>query len=422
MASSPSPLHPTSVSVLLQYIAPPSQLTDPLPNHLISQSLLQRHFFLDLRDPSTDPASYLSWPSEDQQKIFSILESLPTPIDHHSSISSIRYSGDEESAFAHAEITTTGPKQDTSDGIRLIFQWDDRDSSWRYHNVALMPFPTHSFDSPSSLPLVQKQTNPDNSTSMPAEHGGSPLITVDSHHNDEDSYWDAYGGEDDERLNAGLSRSNSTDPTSEDAYWAQYSSVHGSADSARPSPPPTAKRKLGHFVDSAETETDYLHDQNDFYGREQETMIMNGQHTEEMTGGNVLEIPYQSFNIKRPYDRQSPPSPHDLSERLRGLSESSPSESTDHHDIDSFEGLKEAVEPPIESDSGMLFAPTHVNGRDHLSNGIADSANGGMKSGSDAALREAIRGTYLLWKLSASGVNADKGMFLDVVKTAISDC
>ncbi|KAK7058934.1 hypothetical protein VNI00_001558 [Paramarasmius palmivorus] len=415
----PSPLHPTTISVLLQYISPPSQLTNPLPQHLISLPLLQRHFFLNLRDPSTDPASYLSWPSQDQQKIFDILESLPTPIDDHSPSPAIRYTGDNESAFAHAEIPS--PSTNT-DNIRLIFQWDERDSSWKYHNVALMPFPTHSFESPSSLTFLNDQS--DDTSAMAPEHG-SPFITVHHHDNnndDEDSYWDAYGAADDERPNAGLTRTNSADPTSEDAYWAQYSSVHGTADSTRPSPPPTAKRKLGHFAESAETETDYLHDRNDFYTRDQDTvMSMTNGHGHSMQ--DVVDIPYQSFNIKRPYDRQSPPSPTELSERLRALSESSRSDD----DALEVEGMKETQ--TIENDGGILFAPLanaaattkKMNG--HLSNGVTDSANS-VKSDSNAALREAIRGTYLLWKLSGDGTGAGSGResFLDVVKAAISDC
>ena len=203
-----SPLNPTTVSVLLQYILPPSQLTEPIPKHLISTNLYKRHFFLGLTDPSTDPASYLSWPSPDQKKIFDLLESFTTPPEQLPSALDIRYTGDADSTFAHVAVASNETNTDLVTSIRLVFEWDAEESAWRYHNVALMPFPPHSFESPGAI--------------------STPAIQVDHAHEpsgDDDSYWDTYGNEGSNRSPGFLNHSNGE--ASEDAYWAQYASVHG---------------------------------------------------------------------------------------------------------------------------------------------------------------------------------------------------
>ncbi|KAL0580412.1 hypothetical protein V5O48_001657 [Marasmius crinis-equi] len=387
-----SPLSPATVSVLLQYIIPPSQLSEPIPRHLISTNLFKRHFFLGLTDPTTDTTSYLSWPSTDQSKIFDILEAFTTPPELHPSTFNVCYTGDVDSSFAHAEV----PNADGTSGVRLVFEWDADEAAWKYHNVALMPFPSHSFENPGAI--------------------STPAIIVDEapgHSNDDDdSYWDSYGNEGSTRSPGFQTHSNGD--TSEDAYWAQYSSVHGTADSTRPTPPPERQRRPDH---EQHEDDPNLHELNDFYRDP-----LNDKFTETTTNTHpdseeIINIPYQSFNAKRPVDRNSPPCPDDLTERLRALQE--------------LESDPSSPNPPLTNgeipEKQLTNGFTHENGHDSEppSDPETESATVSGVNGLDDALRDAIRGTFKLWKLSqgkeSDGVGTDKDLFLSAVKTAIID-
>ena len=99
----------------------------------------------------------------------------------------IRYSADPESLFAYVLIQNT---------LCLVLLWEDR---WKYHNTTLMPLPDKTHSSPHDA-----------------------LAALHYEHED-NSYWDGYDHDSDEQ---------NTEPEiiseqSEDAYWAQYSSVHG---------------------------------------------------------------------------------------------------------------------------------------------------------------------------------------------------
>jgi len=191
-------LTPVTVSILLDYISPLSQ---ELPAHLLSQPLLQRHHFLDIQ-PS-DPVQYLSWPSSDQQQAFRLLESYGLDQKHSESEFCIRYTADHESFSAHVELG--------SSGVRLVFQWDSRDQTWKYHNCTLMPFPLPSYDS-----VAEAQQN----LSLAGAHETNEIT-------DEDAYWESYGQDDDYKPNARVPSTTQTDTQAEDAYWAQYASVQG---------------------------------------------------------------------------------------------------------------------------------------------------------------------------------------------------
>ncbi|KAF8898709.1 hypothetical protein BD779DRAFT_1485203 [Infundibulicybe gibba] len=200
----PPPVDNTTVLTVLHYICPPSQLsTCPLPPHLISPPLRQRHHFLNLSPD--DPVSYLAWPDTDAQNAFCLLECFQKPADEDIRFH-IRYSTDPESSYAHIRITPD---------IRIIFYWDSSISEWKYHNLALMPFPTATFEYSDNGFLQDR----------------SPTVTLDE--DEDDLYWNAYGRADDD----------GNPPILDDAYWAQYATVQGSGDSTLPSPLP-AKRKL----------------------------------------------------------------------------------------------------------------------------------------------------------------------------------
>ncbi|KAF5375089.1 hypothetical protein D9758_000269 [Tetrapyrgos nigripes] len=353
-----SPLTEVCISIILEYILPPSQITQGIPPHLLSEPLLQRHHFLDIHH-ADDPVSYISWPSSDQRRAFETLEtySLTTrdPSDFH-----IRYAADHESLYAHAELG--------SSGLRLVFHWDSRDEAWKYHNLALMPIPSPSYDSPST---AQKN--------LPLTNGSDSREDVDT---EEDAYWDSYGQDDGgDKFDAGR-RASKTDSQGEDAYWAQYANVQGTADSTIPSPVINSKRKALPADDHHGEQWDAhmsRHTSDDYANHWQSSAR---EHTED-----VLEIPSSSLVIKPPnqYNPHSPPSPRELSDRLSALS-------------------------PQEDREAVL--EKHLNG----------TLNGTGKP-PDFAVKESIRGVYRLWKLSSpSGFlngDAEKERFLQLVREAL---
>lgn len=222
----PEPLQLNVVHVLLQYIAPPSQLTQPLPPYLLSKPLLQRHHFLRL---STDqPDEYLCWPSSPERKahVIHLLESRPRPLDDDQPFAyPVQYSFDGEDFYAHVDLSNNG-----SDGARVILQWDEA-GEWRYHNTDLMPFPPGSR---SALEDVLVPPAPPNPASLPtlstaAYPRSYDLDIPDDDDGDDDDYWNAYGSTDigDSAYHSAAPVSAKDTTSSEDAYWDQYSSVQG---------------------------------------------------------------------------------------------------------------------------------------------------------------------------------------------------
>ncbi|KAH9944404.1 uncharacterized protein BXZ73DRAFT_40022 [Epithele typhae] len=230
----PSLLSPNIPHVLLQYISPPSQLTQPIPSHLLSQTLLQRHHYLRLT-PDT-PDEYLCWPSspEKRAQILDLLESRPKPLDDDQPLTfPIQYSFDGEEFFAHVNVSDDG------DGVRLILQWHDA-GDWRYHNLDLMPFPSGSRSSLEDILVPPASPVRPVTAHAPALRESS--LASDE---DEDDYWNSYGSTDigDSAYSDGIPTCRKDTSSSEDAYWAQYSSVHGTADSTIPSPVAPNRRK-----------------------------------------------------------------------------------------------------------------------------------------------------------------------------------
>lgn len=218
---SPTPLSPSTVQVVLQYLSPPSQLDQPLPPYLLSKSLLQRHHFLSISPD--DPQEYLCWPTSREQapKAIEFLDAIPVPAgDDAPRNFPVNYSFDGEYMYAHVDVS-----HDNTPGARLVFQWDE-DDGWKYHDAGIMPFPPNS---QASLMDVL-QTKP--SIHQPA--AANPVDSFNSYgfdsepSSDDDDYWNAYGSQDalDESEKDLLSSSSDAVGT-EDAYWAQYASVHG---------------------------------------------------------------------------------------------------------------------------------------------------------------------------------------------------
>ncbi len=223
---SPSPLSPSVVHVLLQYISPPSQLTHAIPAHLLSKPLLQRHHFLHLTPEQPD--EYLCWPSSPEKKahVIELLESRPRPIDDDQpTVFPVQYSFDGEDFFAHVDLSSGH-----NSGPRVLLQWDDDVGDWRYHNTDLMPFPPGCRAELEDVLVPPAAPNPVSlhSIATPSYHS----FDVDSlqDDSDDDDYWNAYGASDigDSHYGEGAPASaKDTAASSEDAYWAQYASVQG---------------------------------------------------------------------------------------------------------------------------------------------------------------------------------------------------
>ena len=193
-------LSAATVHVVLCHLCP---LSGPLPPHIISTPLRQRHHFLALSPDS--PADYLAWPSPNQSHAVNLLQSLPLP--SHDLLFPVQYSADPENISAYVRITAD---------IRLVFLWNIFEESWQYHNAALMPFPANSY---ASLTDAMALSSPDDF--LPEQHSTNNVAD-----DDDLSYWDAYGQAE---VSHHISRTNlDSEPSSEDAYWAQYTTVQGS--------------------------------------------------------------------------------------------------------------------------------------------------------------------------------------------------
>jgi hypothetical protein len=190
-----TPLDNTTVTIVLHYISP---IIQTLPQHLVASELAFRQSCLKL---TPDDPAYLFWPSSDDRRVIDALESLQQkPIDDIPLDFEIRYTADD-SLFAHVQLND----------LRLVFHWEDE--SWRYHNLAPMPFPSGASASLDDLPETQ-------------------LRDGDSGENTPDSYWDSYGDPAPDREPEAVE----LERESSGSYWDMYNSVQGSGDSVIPSP------------------------------------------------------------------------------------------------------------------------------------------------------------------------------------------
>ena len=196
----PGPLGVATVHIVLHHLCP---LSGPLPPHIISTPLRQRHHFLALSPYS--PVEYLAWPSPNQSHAVNLLQSLPLP--SHDLLFPVQYAADPDNISAYVRITAD---------IRLVFSWNVTEESWQYHNVALMPFPANSYPSLTDAMALRSPED-----FLPEQHPTNNVA------DDEDlSYWDAYGRGEVSHLISKTSLD--SEPSSEDAYWAQYTTVQGS--------------------------------------------------------------------------------------------------------------------------------------------------------------------------------------------------
>ena len=356
------PLSSSAVATILNYICP---LNAPLPPHLLSKPLLQRHHFMHLTPDN--PLHYLAWPPHNDD----LLDHLD--ISEHASSFSVRYSADNQYIIAHARVT---PQSSHHPGIRLVFLWDPEQSSWQYHNLAPMPFPKDSHSALCDAIAIHQSSCdflPD-----------SLNVVVDGNDN-EDSYWNSYSQKGDDPPPA-LDSKPDQSLNSEDAYWAQYATVQGmspvsiindsiifsagSGDSTFPSPLPN-----------------------------KQTFVQQDVSTNRRV---IVACNSLQQNAAELYNPLNPPSPNSLSRRL-ALVSSRP---------DSPQLLDDA---PLSSDTPSRQAP---------STGVEITPNPQTVTPElQEALRDSIKGIYGLWFAGQQGKNTGEArdLFLTLVRQTLDE-
>ncbi|TFK57274.1 hypothetical protein OE88DRAFT_1730661 [Heliocybe sulcata] len=404
--ASPSSLPSHTVFLALQYIAPPSSITQPLPPHLLSRALLQRHHFLGIA--SDDAQEYLCWPSslsDVRERVIALLEDLPRiePEDAHYDV---QYTSDEESTYAHAHIPSDIPSDGDGD-LRLVFQWDG--DEWKYHDAALMPFPTNSrpdLELPPAASLVVPQSVSSSAESSEVRDDDPAAPTLES--DDDDDYWNSYGAGDDgeeESIPHRATNATSTADTNmseeeaaEAAYWAQYSSVHGTADSTIPSPLPAHRRQVlqpqTRPSDSGDTDPQIVH----FPPRDCPSPV---------TLSNLLRNASPRDSFSEPYSLPTSP-PFEGSEVTVQILDSTDA------DGDSSDGSSEdtkILSPKVESPAAEQVASDEKSPIVNREDGV------------EAALKASITGVYQLWKSTrpadAATEQDRKEEFLRVVRDMV---
>jgi len=345
-----------TINLILQYISPPSQLARPIPSDLLSRSLLQRHALLEISPQ--DPSAYLTWPSPDRDRAIHYLESLQMPLDDLAPNFIIRYSIDPEHAYAHVHIKPTG-----DDGLRLVFEWDGEEL-WKYHDSALMPFP------PGTRPFLDHPASSDSPVSIPTS-------------------WNSYGAEDYGGAKHSPSSNKSKVDVSEDAYWARYAAVQGTADSTLPSPRHKREHKL------------------------EIVPVAHHISREEI-------IPTLNSNIhSRLRDPKAPPSPTTLAHRLTDLSPR-PSPLSYRHftprpEEDNLGATDDSSEPLLDNETSWEWGELRSNRKERnaSSAAITDTASSSRQridpDVDNRALQDAVRGLFWLWKTRPRSRSPTKG-------------
>ncbi|TFK89773.1 hypothetical protein K466DRAFT_574615 [Polyporus arcularius HHB13444] len=390
---SPSPLSPNVV-----------HLTHAIPPHLLSKPLLQRHHFLHLTPEQPD--EYLCWPSSPEKKahVIELLESRPRPIDDDQpTVFPVQYSFDGEDFFAHVDLSSGH-----NSGPRVLLQWDDDVGDWRYHNTDLMPFPPGCRAELEDVLVPPAAPNPVSlhSIATPSYHS----FDVDSlqDDSDDDDYWNAYGASDigDSHYGEGAPASaKDTAASSEDAYWAQYASVQGTADSTIPSPMPQGRRKP---LPPVHTESE----------KAQESPVplpVPVRVPSEDTYAEPLPIPPSIMPRPRSNSRWDPASPTHLAHLLSTISpRESPAESPAPDG--SFDVDEDSSSPTIggSDDSDLSSSPAlGLQGTGIVAGPEREGSNKGPSS-----LRGSLRGDWLIQRMpSGSVLGAPKAMDDDSATT-----
>ncbi|KAG2023459.1 hypothetical protein CC2G_001113 [Coprinopsis cinerea AmutBmut pab1-1] len=364
MSTEPYPISIATVSHLLELIV---NLDEPLPSTLVSIPLLQRHHFLNIT--INDAAEYLAWPTS-LEAATHFLNTFPKA--PHSDLSpTVKYSADPETLEAHVSITDT---------VRLIFHWDQ---AWKYHNLAFMPFPSNTYEFSDALGIFQSTNDFLQEASYP--------VSIASGDEDDDSYWNSYGQEDDHDRSVKVPAKPHTPLNSEDAYWARYSSIHGTADSTIPSPLPV-KRNLDQHLEGERV---------------------------FVTSGSLQP------NSTELYNPLVPPSPGSLAKRLADLSQRPSSPPMSPIDDDEEASTDSNTTSPTRDAPELEFTgatPVDSPLTAASQNNLAGERNSTTDE-TDVALRQTIQGLYQLWKADRhrTGLSSDTEAFVALVRSAIEE-
>ncbi|EKM61021.1 uncharacterized protein PHACADRAFT_168384 [Phanerochaete carnosa HHB-10118-sp] len=392
---SPSPLSLGTVHTALQYIAPPSQLDQPLPPFLLSRPLLQRHHFLSIS--TDDPVQYLCWPSETSTRAVDLLENLPRPVDDDALRTySVRYTSDTEHTYAHVALHAPGE----ADAVRLVFQWDELDG-WKFHDTKLMPFPKECKTELSEVSSFQASLSSSPQSDAVAPAYNPYRFSDQSDDESDDDYWNAYGASDADGPSAMNALASSKDADDgEDAYWARYATVQGTADSTIPSPP-IQRRRPDPYADPS----------HDTHAVESPYALP----VPACVDSEVLQIPPSLMRQERPTgSRMSDPASPKALARL--LAEISP-----RHSLAVLDDFEDIEAPALESDTSDaatssddalgLITSAEESPVVHEALGATTKEFGAAleRDEEDEALRQSLKGLYTLWKQSRNGRGASFG-------------
>jgi hypothetical protein len=215
---SATPIPPHVVHTIFQYVLPPSL---PLPLHLLSKRLTERHHFLSITP--TDTTRYLCWPSSDAADVTEALargvsDPLTSEPEHE-----VRYTApDEETVLAHVRPDLQSP-------LQIVFTWDTETASWRYHDARMLPFPEASL--PSLDAALSSGLNGPSALERPSVFIDQPAAShrPRSDSSTSDNYWAGYESSGSSPDTSALPPSVPVeeDDKAEAAYWASYGAVHG---------------------------------------------------------------------------------------------------------------------------------------------------------------------------------------------------
>lgn len=436
--STVTPLAPHTISLVLQYLLPPSEL----PTHLVAPSLLQRHHFLSIT-PS-DPAAYFCWPhpNADPEKAIAALDQLATQ-DHEQLVQSadVRYQPATESDAVRALVWL-------GNRVQLVFVWEeDQDGAgWRYLDAGMYitinstmrsfsssapglyadyrPLPQNCSSTLTPTPALQVTPAPQEQESEPSAGGSyssSGLLSTYSSVSTpaSDDYWAGYDSGSSPHSPRMPSRTlDASTADEEDAYWASYGTVHGSGDSTVPSPMPAKSKPL------------------DAWGREE---LPWDEHAElDAQAWDADSAPRHGLGVTI-LSNSRPPTPPSMPTHTLTLSTQAPTlPGLDHRNWTSppsslsapFSALSEPDDAPLDEEH-VPEAESPAPGPDAslpapvLESAPAAETTKTIPNPADAGLTGAVKGMYAIWLASRTDTGAapeeSRRAFMALVDGALAD-
>jgi len=341
------------------------------------------------------------------------LENLSRPVDDDAPQPyPVQYTSDTEDTYAHVALYALSG----ADVVRLVFQWDELDG-WKFHDTKLMPFPQGSKPELGEVlsPQISLGSSPQSDVAAPPYN---PYGFGDqSDESDDDDYWNAYGANDADELSSTNALASSKDADdSEDAYWARYAAVQGTADSTIPSPPIQRRRPNPYAEQSYDTQ-----DMESSYALPVPARV----------DSDTLQIPPSLMRQGRPTGSRmsDPASPKALARLLAEISpRHDPTVLDDFEDIEAPALESDASDAATSSDDALgLMTSAEESPVVHEVPSVINEDFGAALNGNEEeeALRQSLKGLYALWKHSrtkkgASSGQESKASFLRIVRDVTS--